>query len=258
VTTLWTERLALHTAPEPGLRTRDDRVVAFARELADDALAGRTVWFAAGLPRGREAADALRRRLAPAPAEGSAANPLAIAADEPLRGLAQQLDGMLAGAPVSTRLGSAARAALSEQTRSSETHVERDVGQGDVVVLHDALTAVLADAIRERGAHAVWLVDAGHFGAPAAREAFDFLRQYTTGVDAYVVSWSELMSDGGRLEHVAALMPSAGIVEMKEVVVGGPRRPGLGWSSALADVVAEDRDEHVGGRLHPRPAVAVR
>jgi hypothetical protein len=32
----------------------------------------------------------------------------------------------------------------------------------------------------------------------------------------------------------------------------------LGWRSALADVVADDHDEHVGGRRHVRPAVAAR
>lgn len=54
-------------------------------------------------------------------------------------------------------------------------------------------------------------------------------------------------------------MPHAGRVELKEVVAAAPRRPAsLPWSSALADVVLEDRDEHVGGRLHPRPAVAAR
>jgi hypothetical protein len=32
----------------------------------------------------------------------------------------------------------------------------------------------------------------------------------------------------------------------------------LGWSRLLGDVVRADREEHVGGRVHVRPAVAAR
>jgi hypothetical protein len=35
-------------------------------------------------------------------------------------------------------------------------------------------------------------------------------------------------------------------------------RPVQRWGSLPADVVEADRDEHVGGRRHVRPAVAVR
>ncbi|ADB49085.1 hypothetical protein [Conexibacter woesei] len=34
-------------------------------------------------------------------------------------------------------------------------------------------------------------------------------------------------------------------------------RTGLGWRSLLADVVGNDREEHVGGTLHARPVVPV-
>jgi hypothetical protein len=38
----------------------------------------------------------------------------------------------------------------------------------------------------------------------------------------------------------------------------GARYRDIGWSSLLADVVATDREECVGGTLHPRPAVPAR
>jgi len=262
VTTLWIERFSSAVAPTSGIRTHDDRVVAFARELTRDALAERRVWCAAALSSGVREADALRARLAtPVDDEpGTHANPLRLDVrdDALLRDVAQQLDAMLHGTPANARLGAAARAALAEQADAGEPRFADDVAEGDVVVLHDALTAVLAQAVRDRGAHAVWLVDAGRSDRPAAREAFEFLARFTRGVDAYVVAWSERAGAGRRLEHVAALMPHSGVVELKEVVVGGRMPPGLGWSSALANVVVEDRHEHVGGRLHPRPAVAAR
>jgi hypothetical protein len=52
-------------------------------------------------------------------------------------------------------------------------------------------------------------------------------------------------------------MPGADVLAAKQVFDPGPGDM-LGWRSALADVVADDRDEHVGGRRHVRPAVAAR
>jgi hypothetical protein len=63
-------------------------------------------------------------------------------------------------------------------------------------------------------------------------------------VDAYVTRW-------GR--GLAAVMPSADLVTVK-----AEPDTELGWTSVLADVVRGDRDETVGGTLHPRPAVAAR
>jgi hypothetical protein len=139
-------------------------------------------------------------------------------------------------------LGDAEREICAESMRDPDPAVRRD----DVVLLHDALTALLAQAVRERGAHAVWCagVAAPAPGRPGAREAWQFLRSCTTGVDAYLTRW-------GR--GVAVVMPSADVVTVR----ADPDRE-LGWRSALADVIRGDRDETVGGTLHPRPAVAAR
>jgi hypothetical protein len=55
---------------------------------------------------------------------------------------------------------------------------------------------------------------------------------------------------------MAAVIPCAGIVAIK--TVRGTDYRDIGWSSLLADVVARDREECVGGTLHPRPSVAAR
>ena len=113
-----------------------------------------------------------------------------------------------------------------------------DVRADDVVVLSSRPTAALARAIRDRGAHALWLMDAPHDRAE--------------GIDAYLLTGST--AHGALI--VAAVMPSAGIVAVKELS-GDPYRD-VGWSRMLADVVHTDREECVGGTLHPCPTVAVR
>jgi trehalose synthase len=220
--------------------TRDRRVLELRRRRADDALAGRTVWCANALPAAHAPAEGLRSRL------GAAAGPLDVAGADPLVALAERLDAMLRGAAAAADAPGRGAVELCTGGRAqSEALVGEKVRPGDVVVLHDPLTALLAEAVRERGAHAVWHVASR--GAGPARSALAFLHPHTLGVDAYVITL------GGRL---AALIPSTRVVVDKEV--GEDAYAGEGWSSALADVVGADRDERVGGTLHARPTVAAR
>ena len=206
----------------PPTSVSDERSLRFRHERAADALAGRAVWCAAPLP--------------PATAQ------LEVAADEPLRHLAERLDAMLNGvAQGIAELGPEEREICAQAVRDPEPGVRR----GDVVLLHDALTALLAQAVRERGAHAVWCVGvAGRTPGRASYEAWSFLRSHTAGVDAYLMRWGDGM---------AAVMPSADLV-----TIDAEPDMGLMWMSVLADVVSGDRDETVGGTLHPRPVVAAR
>lgn len=124
--------------------------------------------------------------------------------------------------------------------------------EGDVVVLHDPLALVMAEAVRGQGAHAVWEVRL----AVAGPGPWDFLRRYTTAVDAFLLVRGPR---AGRVavSQVAALLPCPGVISAK-VADGDPDTGELAWSSALADVVAGDRDERVGGIRHPRPVMAPR
>jgi trehalose synthase len=234
VTTLVIERFRA-----PG-GTRDRRVLDLRRRRAEDALAGRRVWCASALPEARGPAERLRRCL------GENADQLDVAGDDPLVALAEQLERMLhdAAAPPEPP-GRGAHELCAEGHDGADVLVGAGVRPGDVVVMHDPLTALLADAVRERGAHALWHV---HVDAAApARSVLDFLHPHVAGVDAYVITHSG---------HVAALIPSASVVVEKEI--DEDAYAGDGWSSALADVVGADRDERVGGTLHARPVVAVR
>jgi hypothetical protein len=237
---------------------RDARAQDFARRRAAHELAGRTVWAAAALPRGRDAAERLASGLGWAAGSGVRAGRIDVTAEEPLEPLAQFLDAMLRGtaAPL-TRPGDADERLCAECIGASEALMGADVRADDVVVLHDPLTALFAQAIRERGAFAVWHVSVTA-AAPeeAATAALGFLRRFTAGMDAYVAT------SAGRL---TAAVPAAGVVAAKEVEM--PAAPGdpaagpyesLGWSGLLADVVQGRHGECVGGTLHVRPVVAAR
>jgi trehalose synthase len=226
----------------------DARAQEMARARAAADLAGRTVWSATGLPRGQRAAGRLRAAL------GEAVQRLEVTAEEPVRRLTQRLEDMLKrSSRRQQRPDGADHDVCARGLADAEAAMGAGVRPDDVVVLHDPLSALLAQAVRDRGAHAVWYVDVRD-GAPG--EAWTFLRSYTHGVDAYVMAWSRPSPRGRRREeHIAALVPCADLVADKEI---DRERDGLGWSTVLADVVGTDREERVGGRRHPRPAVAPR
>ncbi|MEY2532498.1 MAG: hypothetical protein QOF29_408 [bacterium] len=263
MTILTTEHVGI-----PG-STRDARALQRTRARAVDELGGRTVWCATALPGGQSSARNLRSCLDAG--GGVAAGSLAVAAGEPLRVLAQRLDDILRvavatasrvdrGEPVG--LGAAEDAIYAEGLLDGEALLGSGVSGGDVVVLHDALTAVLAQAVRERGAHVVWDVKLAA-DAPdqaTARDVWMFLRRHTAAIDAFLMTWEEHDDRGRHVERIAAVMPSADVVATKELPTPEPSAAwhDVGWSSVLADVVHQDREEHVGGRLHARPAVAAR
>jgi hypothetical protein len=229
-------------------------------DRAADELAGRTVWCATALPAARPFARSVRDHVA-GTGRGVAADWLEVTADEPLRQLAERLDAMLGGMAPPQPLGPAEVALYADGATTTQALVGSQVAPGDVVVANDALTALLAQAVRDRGAHAVWHI---HVVAPnrdvATRAAREFLEPFTTGFDAYVMTWEEPAPHGRVVERVAAAIPSAGMVAAKEIPArSAADEPGrMAWNSALAEVVQEDRDERVGGRLHPRPQVAGR
>jgi hypothetical protein len=124
---------------------------------------------------------------------------------------------------------------LLEDRAAVRTYADALVGPDDIVLLDDAQRA---PEIRERGAHAV---------VPVRRRP----ARTVAGVDAYLIAWS---TRGMLAYRMAAVLPRSGRVSEKDMDAAGDA---LAWGSLLADVVNADRDEHVGGRRHARPAVAV-
>src|SRR5947208_1350875 len=64
----------------------------------------------------------------------------------------------------------------------SEGPIGDGVGPGDVVVAHDALSAALCQAVRARGAHAVWRIRIARSWPNPARQALEFVGRFTPGI----------------------------------------------------------------------------
>ena len=197
--------------------THAARVLAFTREEAQDQLAGRTIWCGIQTP-GTSATQALE-----------------IPSDEPLRELADRLDAALSGADREVRLGAVERDLCTHAADMVAAQVARD----DIVLLHDTLSTLVATAIRERGAHTVWLMSGGSASSGRSPSSLD---PFTSAFDAYITTWRQA---------VTAVLPCSDAVTVK----AGPDAE-LDWNSALADVVDGDRQEMVGGRHHVRPLVS--
>jgi hypothetical protein len=255
---------------EPPSSARRARTSEVARARAADRLAGRTVWCVTALPAGRGAARTLRGCLT---ADGCVvAEELQIRPREPFRALAGRLDEALRLASAmaspskiggeSGPLGRREQAEYADGAREGEALAGDRVAPGDVVVLHDALTATLGEALRGRGAHVVWDVPLGPAPAGVAvAAAWEFLRPHARAIDAVVMSWSAPERHAWGVEHIAAAMPSPALLATKEIPASGAdaeSRHNRGWSTLLADIVDRDRGESVGGTLHARPAVPAR
>jgi hypothetical protein len=186
---------------------------------ATDELAERTVWCAAILPDGRRTAHELEACLVRA-------------------------GGCRAAGAIDVEADGAPDAAL------------RGVRDEDVVVLHDVVSTLLTEALREQGAHPVW-----HLRPEAmSGRAWAALEAHLPALDACVLTWSVRRPDG-RHEHATAFLPAAGVVADVEVTGGRPGEDAaheLAWRRALAGVVHAGHAQHVGGLRHACPAVAVR
>src|SRR4051812_42634691 len=226
---------------EPPSSARRARTSDLARARAADRLGGRTVWCATALPARRGAAPPLRGCLA---ADGCVGvEGLEITPREPFRALAAKLDQALRRASAMAsptgmggepgRLGRREQAEYAEGARDGEALAGDRVEPGDVVVLHDALTAALGEALRGRGAHVVWDVPLGT--APAGVAAtWEFLRPHARAIDAVVMSWTDPEERALAIEHLAAAMPSRGLLATKEVPASGADAQSLhnrGWST---------------------------
>jgi hypothetical protein len=215
------------------------------------------VWCAAALSGGHAAGRRLQELLD----DDLEVAPLAVEATGPPAELARQLDSMLAEVPSPRSLGAAARAAYAHGAELAEPTLGGRVRAGDVVILHDCFTVSIAAALRDRGAHAIWhLRRRSGSRAPCVRAAVDFLDR-AGGATANAVVIDERVGIDGP-ERVAALIPAAGLLDIREVSPGGDaahaERLALAWISLLGDIVEEDRADHVGGTIQVRPVVAAR
>jgi hypothetical protein len=246
VTSLVTEQFA---APDT---SRGARALELTRRRAADELAGRTVWSVGACPLGAAAAGALNQRLRSPGEQGVATRRALLHVGDSLSALVERLEGMLRGrSGPQPALGPEVRETFRRCIDDGDELLGHEVQPGDVVVVHDAVAAALAQALRSRGAHAVWRVTLRP-SRGSAREAWRFLHAGKPCVDAYVTVWPPA--------GMAGFIAAHDVVSAKELPVrdSRPELHHVAWTALLADVVSEDRGETVGGRYHARPTVAVR
>jgi trehalose synthase len=83
------------------------------------------------------------------------------------------------------------------------------VRTGDVVILHDPQTAGLVEAVRQTGAAVIWRCHVGRDrGNRYTHDAWNFLRGYSIGADAYVFSRPEYVWPGIPRERTTIIQPS--------------------------------------------------
>jgi trehalose synthase len=106
-------------------------------------------------------------------------------------------------------LDSGARAIYERTLANAAAELVSLLRPEDVVILHDPQTAGLVDAARETGAIVIWRCHVGRDHANRyARAAWDFLRPYAMGADAFVFSRAEYVWDGLPQERAAVIQPS--------------------------------------------------
>lgn len=254
MTTLEIERF-----PAPDT-SRGARTTELMRLRAAEQLEGKSVWCIAAAPTEAAAADALAGCLLAVREVGVAPRRATLEPEQPLIGLLERLDAMLRGVTMlAPALGHDDEDAYSTGRQQADALVPGEVRAGDVVVLHDPIAAALAPAIRERGAHAVWQASIGRWEGNSVA-AWRFLHRTRPDLDAYVTGWRAGRTASLGRTGVAAYISARRVIEAKEADAASPDQPNenLVWTTALADVVMEDRAERVGGKLEARPSIPAR
>jgi hypothetical protein len=124
------------------------------------------------------------------------------------------------------------------------------VRHDDVVVISDPFVAVVAEAVRERGALVVWQLELCPRRAAVARE-WSFIARSSPPIDAYMTSWSTPLPGGRVQSGVAAFIAGADAVAAKEQKTAAGR-PVVGRGARLE----QGARRHRAGRTRGAPWAA--
>ena len=192
-----------------------DQCRRFVRRLdrAADLLAGRRLWHVNSTEEGGGVAEMLHFLLGYLSGAGIDARWVVLEGNEDFFEVTKRLHHLLHGRAGDGRGVDELALGTYEQTlKETLTELQRRVGPGDVVFLHDPQTAGLAPELKRLGATVVWSCHVG-IDQPndLARTAWEFLRPAVQEADAYVFSrpaycWEGL--DRARLALRRVSMPS--------------------------------------------------
>lgn len=173
-------------------------------------LRGRVIWNVSSTARGGGVVELLRTLLGYSRGGGVDARWVVISGDPQFFRLTKRLHNQLHGFDGETSGVSESEKAVYEKTLAANAEeLVPLLHSQDIVILHDPQTAGLADAVRSTGATVIWRCHVGlDHPNSCAREAWDVLRGYVLGADAYVFSRATFAWEGLDQGRIAVIQPS--------------------------------------------------
>ena len=175
---------------ESVLEAEPSRRFAHRLNQAADRLAGRRLWHVNSTEEGGGVAEMLHFLLGYLAGAGIDTHWMVLEGNEEFFEVTKRLHHLLHGRPGDGRgMDQTVRGIYEQTQKEALAELQRRVGPGDVVVLHDPQTVGLAPELKRLGATVVWSCHVG-IDQPndLARAAWDFLRPYVQAADAYVFS----------------------------------------------------------------------
>jgi trehalose synthase len=184
---------------------------------------GRVVWHVNSTARGGGVAEMLIALLPYARGAGVDARWAVISGDRDFFAVTKRVHNRLHGAVGDAgALGEEQRAAYLRALEPNAAELREQVGERDVVVLHDPQTAGLIPALKETGARVVWRC---HVGVDTpndrAREAWAFLRGWVQQADATIFSREQFVWEDLDRDRVHVIAPTIDAFSPKNQVLGG-------------------------------------
>jgi trehalose synthase len=228
-------------------------------EEAADRLAGRRVWHVNSTKEGGGVAEMLHFLLGYLAGAGIEARWVVLEGSEDFFEVTKRLHHLLHGRPGDGRgLDQTVRGIYEQTQKETLAELQRRVGPGDVVVLHDPQTAGLAPELKRLGATVVWSC---HVGVDRpndlARSAWDFLRPYVQAADAYVFSRPDYAWEGLDRRRMAVIPPCIDAFAPKNQPMAPPRVAAILQAAGILEARNEELPAPVFGRLDGSPGSVV-
>jgi len=233
----------------------------FVRRLdqAADRLAGRRVWHVNSTQEGGGVAEMLHFLLGYLAGAGIDTRWVVLEGNEDFFQVTKRLHHLLHGRPGDGRgLDQTVRGTYEQTLKETLAELQRRVGPGDVVFLHDPQTAGLAPELKRLGASVVWSC---HVGVDQpndlARAAWDFLRPYVRAADAFVFSRPAYCWEGLDRERMAVIPPCIDAFAPKNQPMTPPTVGAILQAAGILDAREGDRPAPGFRRLDGSPGRVV-
>jgi trehalose synthase len=186
-------------------------------ERSEEALSGRVIWNVNSTARGGGVVELLGPLLGYSRGVGLDARWVVISGEPDFFAITKRIHNHLHGFEGDGgSLGDAEREVYEKTLRANADELVSEIGEQDVVILHDPQTAALVEPIQSTGATVIWRCHVG-LDRPNdhARAAWAFLRPYIEAADAYVFSREAFAWEGLEQDRIAVIQPSIDVFSPK-------------------------------------------